>query len=107
MMVSELFVSDQRMLHVMAWAISEKEKDVTTEKAFCALVGFNFRNLPKVKTGAVSFTKEHILRCAQVFGTDLNWLFGLGNTMIRAEQTAATKPATHTKKAASKVAKSL
>lgn len=88
-MAPEIFISDQRMLQVMDWAISGNVRDVKTKRDWCDKVGFGFTNLPKVKAGKQSFTKEQLLNCAEIFNIDMNFLFGLSDIMIRAAQPTA------------------
>jgi hypothetical protein len=79
--MSELFIVNQRMLDL--WAYAVKTDLVADDDTYCKRIGFVRANLFNVKTGAQGFTTKQILAAAEVTGANLNWLFGLEKTMFR------------------------
>ncbi|MFB6453755.1 hypothetical protein ACE38W_00670 [Chitinophaga sp. Hz27] len=79
-MSKKMFISDQRILQLGDWLVSTgKEKNI---RDFLTRIGAGRNNLTRYRDGSQGFTKEMMLRVAELYGVDLNWLFGLSTQMI-------------------------
>jgi phage host-nuclease inhibitor protein Gam len=81
MPAKKLFISDQRMLRLLDWAIENKK--AATETEYLDRIKFTRTNISNVRKGMQSFTKEHILNAATFTGANINWIFGLETNMMR------------------------
>lgn len=81
-MPSKLFISDQRMLALMEWAVG-RIKGIDTETEYLSRINFPRTNISNVRKGTQSFTKEHILNACMITGANVNWIFGIESNMIR------------------------
>ena len=91
-MEHNLFITDARMLEVMRFCIANNVQDVRFKKDWCELVGCDRLNLPKIEKGKISFQSEQLLKCAQIFNINMNWLYGLENNMFRLQASAVKAP---------------
>lgn len=80
----ELFISDDRMLKLIEWAISTGIVDSRSE--FLNKVGAGRNNISGLLNGERSFTTIQILEAATLTGVNINWLFGLEKNMLRDEK---------------------
>ena len=100
-MEPSLFITDQRMLEVMRYCIAGTVQGIRFKADWCRLVEFDRLNLPKVEKGKLSFQPKDILKCAQVFNVNINWLYGVETEMFRASpgqrKPAKTKAPQHSK----------
>jgi hypothetical protein len=69
------------MLQIMKDAVHSEL--VENEKDFATKIGLNPTNLPKVKTGGVSFTVEQITQACLLTGANANWILGIDKIKIR------------------------
>lgn len=80
-MAKTIFISDERMLQLMSWAINNDiAKDETD---YLSQIEFVKNNLEKVRNGTTGFTKRHILNASVLTGANINWIFGLESNMMR------------------------
>lgn len=86
-MADQLFISDQRMLLLMKWAIDKGIAE--SENVYLEQIGFNRRNLYKLRAGDIGFTKVHILKAAELTGANINWIYGLESNMLRQKSQSA------------------
>lgn len=82
--MSKLFISDQRMLQLMTWAVRKGIADNETD--FLDRIGFVRNNLRRVKAGEQGFTKEHILNACELTGASADYIFGFTNMISRKQQ---------------------
>jgi hypothetical protein len=80
-MPPKLFISDQRMLQLMDWAI--KNKIANGETHYMELIDFQRNSIVKVRKGLQGFRKNHILNACKLTGASADWIFGLTNVMMR------------------------
>lgn len=84
---NKLFISDERMLHLMEWAIQQDDKKLPeTQGAYLELIGVRAGNIGGLKNGVRGFTNEQILAAAKLTGVNINWLFGLEKNMFREDK---------------------
>lgn len=86
-MPKKLFITNERMLQLVAWSIDNGIADTETE--FYEKIGFTRNNISLVRSGATSFTKEHILEACKITGASADYIFGFTNTMQRKKPTRA------------------
>jgi len=72
--MAKLFITDQRMLKLMEWAVQENL--VRTETQYLEAIGFPRTNISNVRKGLQSFTKEHILNACKLTGASADYIFG-------------------------------
>jgi hypothetical protein len=84
----KLFITDQRMLELMEWAINTGV--VQHQSEWCDKIAFGRTNLRAVKIGEQSFTKEHILRACELTGVTPNWFFGMDGNKFGGKQKELT-----------------
>lgn len=77
----KLFITSQRMLDLMDYAISNSL--VESQKDWCERIKFNSTNLAQIRSGKQGFTDEQKLAAAKLCRADMNWIFGLDATMIK------------------------
>ena len=77
----KLFISDERMLQLMAWAIQEGL--VETERDYMEKIQFPRTNITQVRRGRQGFTKANILKACQLTGASADWIFGFTNHRLR------------------------
>jgi hypothetical protein len=77
----KLFISDQRMLQLMEWAV--KNEIVSGETQYLEQIEFARNSIVKVREGSQGFTKHHILNACKLTGASADWIFGLTNDMMR------------------------
>lgn len=77
----ELYITDKRMLTFMDWLVASGK--VATQGEFLTSIGARPQNISNYRHGRQSFSVVMILRTAELYGMDLNWLFGVSNTMLR------------------------
>lgn len=86
-MPKKLFITDQRMLLLMKWAI-EKGK-ARNQTHYCELIQFPHTGIPNIRRGHQSFTKQQILRAIIFTGSSADYIFGLTNTVKRSGSKSA------------------
>lgn len=69
------------MLQLVAWSLNNGIAD--TEGEFYEKIGFTRNNISLVRSGATSFTKEHILEACKITGASADYIFGFTNVMQR------------------------
>jgi hypothetical protein len=80
-MPKKLFITNQRMLDLMAWAI---ENGIAQhESAFFRMIKFPRTNISNIRSGALSFTREHIMNACKITGASADYIFGFTNSMLR------------------------
>lgn len=79
--MNNLFISDQRMLTLMAWAIDKGIADTETE--YLEKIGFSRTNMSNVRKGMQGFTKEHIYTACKLTGASADYIFGFTNLIKR------------------------
>jgi 5'-3' exonuclease len=77
----KLFISDQRMLILMDWAIDAGLAKNSRE--YCSKIKFERNSLSNVKTGHQSFTKQQIFNACILTGASADYIFGFTNTIKR------------------------
>jgi hypothetical protein len=80
-MPRKLFISDDRMLQLMEWAIRKGIAQGETD--YLEKIDFARNSMPKVRQGIQGFTKIHILNACKLTGASADWIFGLTNNMMR------------------------
>jgi hypothetical protein len=80
-MPNKLFISDQRMLQLMEWAVANGM--AANRGEYLDKIGFTRNNLNKVKKGIQSFQIEQILSACILTGASADYIFGLSNEMTR------------------------
>lgn len=83
-MVNKLFISNDRMLRLMDWAIGNGV--ARNQSDYLEQIGFFRTNLWKIKNGTQSFTVEHILNACTVTGASADYIFGFTNKMKRKDE---------------------
>lgn len=82
--MAKLKITDERMLQLMEWAISQNDdRFPDTQNAFLDKIGVGAGNIWSIRNGVRGFTTEQILAAAQLTGANLNWIFGLEKNMLR------------------------
>jgi hypothetical protein len=76
-----LFITDQRMLKLMDWAIDGGLAKDSTE--YCEKIKFARNCLANVKRGHQSFTKQHIMNACLLTGASTDYIFGFTNSIKR------------------------
>jgi hypothetical protein len=77
----KLFISDQRMLTLMDWAINAGF--AKTSREYCTKIKFERNSLSNVKTGHQSFTKQQIFNACLLTGASADYIFGFTNSIKR------------------------
>ena len=77
----KLFISDERMLKLMNYAIDNGVVD--TESDYLEKINFLRTNIVQVRKGMRGFTKEQIHAAAKLTGANINWIFGIEANMMR------------------------
>lgn len=85
--MAKLFISDQRMLQLMEWAI--KNKIASGETEYLEKIKFARNSIVKVREGTQGFRKNHILNACKITGASADYIFGLTNNMMRKQPTKA------------------
>lgn len=80
-MAKRLFITNERMLLLMQWAVRERVCENETE--YLTSIGFPRTNLNNVKQGKLSFTKDHILKACELTGASADYVFGFTNIRTR------------------------
>lgn len=80
-MAKKLFISDERMLILMDWAI--KNGIASGETEYLDLIDFSRNSIGKVREGSQGFTKAHILNACRITGASADYIFGFTNSMMR------------------------
>lgn len=80
-MAKPLFITDERMLQLMEWAVQTGVAE--NETAFMAAIGFSRTNITNVRAGRQSFTREHILKACQLTGASADYIFGFTSQRLR------------------------
>lgn len=76
-----LFITDERMLKLMTWAIDKGIADTETE--YLEAISFPRTNISNVRRGVQSFTKEHILNACRLTGASADYVFGFSTVISR------------------------
>jgi len=77
----KLFISDERMLQLMEWAIAD---GIAVNQAdYLEKIGFTRTNISNTRKGQQGFTKEHIWNACQLTGASADYIFGFANTRLR------------------------
>ena len=84
-MPKKLFISDDRMLQLMEWAIRKGIADGETD--YLDKIDFARNSMPKVRQGIQGFTKIHIQNACKLTGASADWIFGFTNIMMRKPST--------------------
>jgi hypothetical protein len=96
-MATKLFITNERMLKLMDWAVSE---DLAIDNAdFLEKIGFTRTNIYKVKAGTNGFTNEQIWNACKLTGASADYIFGFTNSMMRKQPAKGVdllKQAVHT-----------
>lgn len=79
--MAKLYITNERMLKLMDWAIQEGVSP--NESEYLTTIGFPRTNLTNVKSGRLSFTKEHILNACELTGASADYIFGFTNVRAR------------------------
>jgi hypothetical protein len=80
-MPTKLFITDERMLLLMEWAL--KKELASTETEYLEKISFPRTNISNVRKGIQSFTKEHIRNACELTGASADYIFGFQNSMMR------------------------
>ena len=83
-MITELHISDQRMLQLMEWAI--KNKIATNETDYCKQIEFRRSNIINIKNLHQSFSKFTIVKACEITGANANWILGIEEVMFRSSK---------------------
>lgn len=83
-MAKKQFISDVRMLDLMAWAV--RENKVANETEYMEKIGFPRTNISNVRRGTQSFTKEHILNACKLTGASADYIFGFNSSLKRKQE---------------------
>ncbi len=79
--MAKLYITDDRMLRLMDWAISEGIAG--TESEYLQMINFPRTNISNVRKGLQSFTKEQILNACDITGASADYIFGFSTVMKR------------------------
>jgi hypothetical protein len=74
---------DKRMLEVAQHCVDNGT--CRSRAAFLESIGFLPMNANQLLTGKQSFRIHHIYAAAQMYGINVNWIFGLEKDMLRGE----------------------
>jgi len=80
-MATKLFISDERMLQLMKWAVADGFARNDTD--YLDKIGFTRTNISNTRKGNQGFTKEHIRNACELTGASADWIFGFTNTRLR------------------------
>lgn len=80
-MPTKLFISNERMLLLMEWAI--QTGIANNERDYLQQIGFPPTNISNARTGHQSFTKEHILKACEITGASADYIFGFTSQRLR------------------------
>ncbi len=75
----KLNIWDQRILDLLKHCVAGG----LTQREFLLSIGYAPENSPKLKNGTQSVRPQHLLKAAQAYNVNMNWLFGLDNAMNR------------------------
>lgn len=78
-MKSKLKIWDQQMLLLMDYLISQKK--CKSKREFLAGIGMTNTNIYSVRDGLRSFTHEQVYKACKTYNIDMNWIYGLSNSM--------------------------
>jgi hypothetical protein len=80
-MAKKLFITNERMLQLMDWAINEEIAE--NETRYLEAIGFPRTNISNVREGIQSFTKDHIMKACKLTGASADYIFGFTTNMKR------------------------
>jgi len=81
-MATKLFITDQRMLLLMQWAI--QTGIAKSRREYLLKIGFEPANMSNLnKTGKQGFTKHHILKACEITGASADYIFGFTSIKLR------------------------
>lgn len=80
-MAKKLFISDERMLQLMEWAIGQGI--VATETEYWEKIDFARTSISNVKQGTQGFRTYHILNACRLTGASADYIFGFTNVITR------------------------
>ena len=80
-MAKKLFITNERMLALMKWAIDAGHAE--TETDYLKKIGFPRTNIRNVRVGSQSFTKEHIHKACALTGASADYIFGFQTNLMR------------------------
>lgn len=83
-MSTELFITDERMFKLMAFAIQEGM--FNNESDCYEKIGCLRTNVSNLKAGKQSFTRKHILKLCELTGASADYIFGFTPHMLRKEK---------------------
>lgn len=80
-MAKKLFISDERMLQLMEWAVHKGI--VETETEYWEKIGFARTSISNVRAGTQGFRNYHICNACQLTGASADYIFGFTNVIER------------------------
>lgn len=83
-MADKLFITDDRMLQLLEWAVNAGL--ARTQGEYLDAIGARAGNIGLLKKGTRGFTNEQILKAAKLTGANVNWIYGLEKNMLREEK---------------------
>lgn len=79
--MAKLFITDQRMLLLMEWAIQIGIAE--NQSQYMEMIGFSRTNINNIRNSHQHFTREHILKACELTGASADYVFGLTNLRLR------------------------
>lgn len=80
-MPKKLFISDERMLKLMEWAVAEGI--VSTETEYWEKIKFGRTSISNVRAGTQGFRNYHIMNACKLTGASADYIFGFTNVITR------------------------
>lgn len=80
-MAKKLFISDERMLQLMEWAVGQGI--VATETEYWEKIEFGRTSISNVRAGTQGFRNYHILNACRLTGASADYIFGFTNVITR------------------------
>lgn len=80
-MPKKLFISDERMLQLMQWAVDNRI--VETETEYWEKIDFARTSISNVKAGTQGFRNYHIYNACRLTGASADYIFGFTNNLLR------------------------
>lgn len=78
----KLFIVDERMLKLIYYIESVSLKGIKTKKEICDRIGIVYTGIYEIKSGKRKFTTQQVLNACTYFEVDVNWIFGLTESMF-------------------------
>ena len=80
---SALFITERRMLELRDYCLEHELAGITGTGEWYAMIGCPRTSISKLLQGKIGFTKHQMLRAAELFNVNINWLYGLELSMFR------------------------